>query len=186
MAPTTGSIPRKRAYQYHNWDVLVPQAKALMAGGLSQSAAAKQLGLPQKTLWHAMRMSAPAVHHSAPAPSPNRDDVTVRTDDPSPLSAPEVHPSTLALAALESRLSVVEAFIATLQREPAYLPTNGHGAPAVHHSAPAPRRWQKTGAEFDATQRAQLQTYAKAHGLQVREVVYEALSAFFAAREVAP
>jgi hypothetical protein len=40
--------------------------------------------------------------------------------------------------------------------------------------------------ELNPAQRAQLRAYAKAHGLQVREVLYLALEAFFAARKPAP
>jgi hypothetical protein len=176
MAPTTGSIPQKRAYQYHNWDVLVPQAKALIAGGLSEYAAAKQLGLDPKALWRAMRKGAPTVRQSAPAIDDQIIIDNVKVDPPQPSV-----PSALQYADHEARIATLEAFIKALQARPASYLLSAPSTPEYTE----PTAWKKSGADFAPDMFEAVREYARVHRVHVRVVVDMALRHFFAAGEVA-
>jgi hypothetical protein len=85
-----------------------------------------------------------------------------------------VHPSTPAWQDHETRLQVLEAFIASLQAEQ-YTST-----PPVHRSVPAMREWKKTGATVAADMLDAIDAYAAQHRLEKREVLDLALRTFFA------
>jgi hypothetical protein len=80
---------------------------------------------------------------------------------------------------LQSQVDVLTAFMATMQQHPAYHPS----VPARVPEYTAPREWKKSGAEFAVDMPDQLRAYAKAHGMQVREVIDLALREFLAAHE---
>jgi hypothetical protein len=167
-----------------DWDAFPwDEYDRLIAEGLSESAIAWQVGIPQRTLNHARkrreRQGAPDITITDLVVEEIRLDPATASDRSHEIlssnSAPASHyiapqPSTPQYDDRESRIAVLEAFMATLQRQPAYLPST----PAIALDR-TEREWQKTGVELAADIRDALRDYAKAHGLQVREVLDQAL-----------
>lgn len=122
-----------------------------------------------------------------------RGEVHLSEPQSEPTTAPVVHPTVhygspdiarqSDVDALATRVEVLEAFIATLQQHPTYPSGSPNGSPMVHpvHSgSPGGSPTHKRGFVmaddlFDA-----IHTYAKAHHLQVKDVLDTALRRFFA------
>jgi hypothetical protein len=91
-----------------------------------------------------------------------------------PVSAPPEYPSTpehvelvQRVDAHDRRLDVLEAFMQDRLRQPAYPPKSTPSVPEYT----TPREWKKSGVEYAVDIPDKLRAYAKAHGMQVREVV---------------
>jgi hypothetical protein len=90
------------------------------------------------------------------------------------------HTSPPLLQDLAARLDVVEAFIATLQRNPSQLSASSHGSP---QSLPgAPLKTRKRGFVIAEVLSDKIDAYAAAEHLQVKDVLDLALREFFARR----
>jgi hypothetical protein len=129
---------------------------ALRAQGLSYHAIAEQLGSNYSAVYRLVNQSAPDSAPSGELWSPRLDD-------------------------LEQRLSVVEVFIATPQRQP--LPLNGspHGSLPVNHSPTHKRGFVLADDLFHS-----IHAYAKTEQIQVKQVLDLALREFFARRGSPP
>jgi hypothetical protein len=129
-----------------------------------------------------------ALANGTPASAPSTPTARERTIViGEPVSTPPEYPSTPAedvfvhrVDAHDQRLDVLEAFMREMQQQARVL---------QHASAPStpqyttPREWKKSGAEFAVDVPEKLRAYAKAHGLQVREVIDMALREFLAAHD---
>jgi hypothetical protein len=76
---------------------------------------------------------------------------------------------------LQQQVDVLTAFMSTLQQHPTY---DSRSTPRVPEYT-APQAWKKSGVEYAVDMPNQLRAYAKAHGMQVREVVGLALRRLF-------
>jgi hypothetical protein len=109
------------------------------------------------------------------------ESATSAPDDSSPrtLAHHQCPTSALDLSDLDQRLRVVEAFITTLQRHPAYLqPSERTSALPAHQRTT--RQWLKRGTHLATDMAEALHRYAQQHGLEVRKVHDRALRHFFA------
>jgi hypothetical protein len=105
-----------------------------------------------------------------------------------PVSAPPEYPSAPVHDVLvqrvdthDQRLDVLEAFMRAMEQHPMYR--QGISAPSTPEYT-APRERKKSGAEFAVDMPDKLRAYAKAHGLQVREVIDMALREFLASHDM--
>ena len=128
----------------------------LRAQGFSYRAIAEQLGSNHSAVYRLLNQSTPDSAPSGEPGSPRLDDI-------------------------EQRLSVVEVFTATLQRQP--LPLNGspHGSPPVNRSPTHKRGFVLADDLFHA-----IHAFAKTEQIQVKQVLDLALREFFARRSWPP
>jgi hypothetical protein len=148
----------------------------LIDAGQSQGQVQRSTGVPQPTIsrWLTKRrtggapsepVSAPTVHPTVHYGSP---DIARQTD----------------LADLTTRVSVLEAFIATLQQQQIPLPGSPNGSPTVHRTvhpgSPSGAPTHKRGFVLADDLFEAIHTYAKTHHLQVKDVLDLALRTFFA------
>jgi hypothetical protein len=128
------------------------------------------------------------VHPSSPEGSPTTalQRVEYRGEPGLPTGLPDIARQS-DLDEIKTRVSVLEAFIATLQQQPPYFPGSPGGSPTVHPtvhpslpsgspSSPTHKRGFVMADDlFEA-----IHTYASSHHLQVKDVVDTALRRFFA------
>jgi hypothetical protein len=152
----------------------------------SSRAIVKMMDLPYARAWRAVQARLPVPLNgtapSVPASTPTALERTIVKGEP--VSTLPEYPSTPAyyhlqhqVDALQQQVEVLTAFMATIQQHPTYDPRSTPSIPEYS----TPRAWKKSGVEYAADMPDQLGAYAKAHGMQVREVVDLALRRLFAA-----
>lgn len=168
------------------------QILALSDSGLSQSAVSRAVGCHQSYVNKLLRKRREAVSNGHPADPPTAlqpvelvgepvSDSPAHSDASERISASERIDSAL-LREHDSRIAVLEAFMATLQQ-------------AAHHSAPErisasahadasqrmePVVWVNRGTHLAADMIERVKAYATQHRLEMREVIDVALRRFFA------